>query len=78
MINETIERRLTLTESGEYNFTFTMDGESTDYLNYEIILVETEIIYHPKTSIISEAPYGLTFIVIALMGIAIGNSHHSS
>lgn len=74
-INDTIEQRLTLTELGDYNFTFIVKGDdSRNYLNYEVILVESEIIYHPKTSIISEVPYGFAFIVIALIGVAIVNS----
>ena len=52
-----------------------MDGDSTDYLNYEVILVETIIEYIPKTSIISEAPFGFVFMVFALIGIAFWTSY---
>jgi len=74
-INYTEERRLVITETGDYTFNFIIDGAfHGDYLNYEVLLAETEIVYQPKTSIISEAPYGFAFIVIALIGVAIVNS----
>ena len=74
-INYTEERRLVITETGDYTFNFTIDGAyQGDYLNYEVLLAEIEIVYQPKTSIISEAPYGFMFVVGSLIGVAVINS----
>lgn len=71
-INYTEERRLAITETGNYTFNFAMDGANEgDYLNYEVLMAETEIVYHPKTSIISEAPYGIFSIFLALIGVTV-------
>lgn len=60
--------RLVVAETGEYNFTFRLSFPSDDeYVNYEVILSEIEIIYQTKTSIIAEAPYGLGFVFLAMV-----------
>lgn len=73
LMNYSKEGRIIITEAEKYNFSFYIDGGISEYLNYEVLLAETEIVYHPKTSIISKAPYGLTFMLIALIGVSFLN-----
>lgn len=69
-LNETISSRLTIKETGNYTFSFYLNyPDEGDYVNYEIIITEVDLIIHPKTSIISEAPYGLVFMLLAVLVI---------
>ena len=71
-ISNEVERRFIVSEAGEYNFTFSFYSVyEGDYVNYEILLSEIEIIYNPKTSIISQATYGLEFVFLAIFTLRI-------
>lgn len=68
---ETVTSRLTIKETGNYNFSFFLNDAYADYVNYEVILTEMDLVINPKTDIISEAPYGMLMIIAGIICYAL-------